>query len=157
MDRSSPHAPAPHAPASETVDAAYAALETALTRTTDARAGFETMVDRAEPSFRPVAERFRALHARHAERLARMLTDAGRAPDTDGSLMGTVNRAVVATRAMFDEIDADVVPQIVSGESHVLDAYRDALDAPLPAPEHEALASLLAELQAALEEARHRA
>lgn len=143
--------------ASDTSDDAYDAVETALTRTSDARAGFETMVDKAEPSFRPVAQRFLDLHTRHAALLSALLSDAGRAPDTDGSLMGTVNRAVVATRAFFDRIDDDVVRQIVQGEQSVVSAYGEALDSDLPAAERDILSGLLAELQTLVAETRARA
>lgn len=144
----------PFPPASDAMDAAYGAVEKALNRTKDALSGFETMVEKAEPAFRPVAERFRALHARHVAALSRLLTDAGRTPDTDGTLMGTVNRAVVATRAFFDRIDTDVLAQVFSGEENVIAAYRDALDAPLSSPEHDVLTGLLGELQTLVAETR---
>lgn len=144
----------PYPPASEGMDAACAALEAALTRTKDALSGFETMVEKAEPEFRPIAERFRTLHARHVTALSQMLSDAGRTPDTDGSLMGTVNQAVVATRAFLDKIDADVLAQVIRGEEHVIEAYRDALAKPVPSPARDTLSSLLTELQTLVAETR---
>ena len=42
-------------------------------RTADALAGYTTMVDKAEPEFRPVAERLRALHERHNAALSAIL------------------------------------------------------------------------------------
>jgi hypothetical protein len=48
-------------------EAALDAVEKLHGRTLDALAGFETMVEKAEPEFRPVAERFRALHEAHAK------------------------------------------------------------------------------------------
>lgn len=152
MNQVPPSGPFP--PASGAMNAAYDAVETALNRTNDALAGFETMVEKAEPAFRPVAERFRALHARHAAELARLLRAAGRVPDTDGTIMGTVNRAVVATRAFFDRIDTDVLAQVFSGEEYVTDAYRAALEAPLSSPEHDVLSGLLTELQTLVAETR---
>lgn len=95
-------------------------------RTVDALAGYETMVDKAEPEFRDVARRFRDLHSAHAHRMAAMLVAHGRSPDTDGSFMATVNRTVVAARAWFDEIDADVMAQVRSGEAHVIEAFDEA-------------------------------
>ncbi len=97
------------------------------TRTVDALAGYEMMADKAEPEFRAVAEEFRDLHRGHAAALAEMLVQAGRTPDTDGSFMATVNRAVVGLRALFDRIDADVLARIRSGEQHVLRAFDDAV------------------------------
>jgi uncharacterized protein (TIGR02284 family) len=111
-------------------DAAADALTTLHRRTVDALTGYATMVEKAEPSFQHVAEAFRSLHARHADRLARMLADIGREADDDGSLMGTVNAAVVTLRAFFDEIDADVMHNIRDGEKHVLAAFDEAIAAP---------------------------
>lgn len=105
------------------------ALAALHTRTIDALAGYETMVGKAEPEFRPVAESFRDLHARHAARLGALVRAHGGRPDEDGSFMATVNRAVVSIRALFDEIDDDVMDQIRSGERHVLDAFDEAIAA----------------------------
>lgn len=101
-------------------------LANAHTRTIDALAGFEKMVEEAEPEFRAVAEDFRELHARHADTFAAILTAGGRAPDEDGSFMSSINVLVVSARAFFDRIDADVMKQIRNGEAHVLEAYRAA-------------------------------
>lgn len=96
-------------------------------RTVDAAKGFGTMVEKAEPSFRDIAERFRKLHARHASDLARLLSDSGVEVDNDGTFMGTVNRAVVSVRAMFDEIDEDVMKQVRDGEDWLLQAFDKAI------------------------------
>lgn len=96
-------------------------------RTVDVLSGYAKMVEKAEPSFRSVAEEFRALHARHADRLARMISDMGHAPDPDGTLMGTVNKAVISLRALFDEIDDDVMDSVRDGEKHVLESFDDAM------------------------------
>jgi hypothetical protein len=125
---------------------------TARTRTLDAREGFAKMAEHAEPDFAPTVARYFELHSRHAERLTRILDDAGVAKDADPSLMGTVNRLVVATRALFDEIDADVLKQIQSGEEHVLQAYDDAKNDSLPDEVHHCLSEMSAELRALLDE-----
>jgi hypothetical protein len=128
------------------------ALAELHTRTVDARAGFETMVSRAEPAFHPIAQRFCDLHGGHASRLAQMLVDFGRTPDADGSFMTTVNRTVVATRALVDEIDADGMDQVRSGEEHVTRAF-DAGARRLAGTEHEvALREMRGELEALLRE-----
>lgn len=136
-------------------DKALDALETLHTRSVDVLAGFETMVAKAEPEFRPIAEQFQSLHQRQIAEIAAMLTKAGRTPDADGTFMSSVNRAVVSVRAFVDEIDADVLGQIQSGEQHVLDAYGDALaqrqgtqDAARLSEMRQELSTLLAEAQA---------
>ena len=49
------------------------------------------MAEKPEPAFRATAERFRALNARHATRLAALLFDQGVMPEPDGSVMGMAN------------------------------------------------------------------
>lgn len=118
----------------------------ARTRTLDAREGFEKMAEHAEPEFAPIVHAYLELHKRHADTLTRILADAGYHVEGNGSVMGTVNRLVVATRAFFDEIDADVLAQIHSGEEHVVAAYKTALAARLPAAVHDSVSRLLSEL-----------
>ena len=110
-------------------DRAIAALHI---RTVDALAGYVKMVEKAEADFRSVADQFRALHALHAGRLERMLAAHGQTADVDGSFMATVNKTVIALRAFFDEIDADVMNSVRNGENHVLAAFDLALETAQP-------------------------
>ncbi|MCE6952316.1 PA2169 family four-helix-bundle protein [Cereibacter sphaeroides] len=126
--------------------AALKALETLHLRSIDVLAGFETMVGRAEPEFRPVAERFRDLHREQAEELAAMIARFGREPEEDGSLMSTVNRAVVSLRSMINGIDGSILDQIQDGEQHVIDAFDDALGAGQPIDVTARLRSMRREL-----------
>lgn len=98
-------------------------------RTVDALAGYAKMVEKAEPSFRPVAEEFRSLHTTQAQRMEHILADLGEEIDPDGTFMGTVNAAVVSVRAMFDAIDEGVMGNIRNGEDSVLGAFDDAIAA----------------------------
>ena len=128
------------------------ALAAIYDRSVDSVKGFAKMVEKAQPSFRATAARFRALHASHVSRLAGLLADQGVAPDADGSILGTVNQAVVSFRAFFDEIDEDVMDQVRSGEAWILKAFDKAIAeqpkaaAPLQAMRAE-LTNLLAETQ----------
>lgn len=99
------------------------------TRTVDALAGYAKMVEKAEPSFKPIAEEFRNLHATQADRLARTLVDLGQDVDPDGTFMGTVNVAAVFLRATFDSIDEGEMNNIREGETAVLTAFDDAIEA----------------------------
>jgi uncharacterized protein (TIGR02284 family) len=130
------------------------AVATARTRTLDAGQGFRKMAEHAEPSFAPIVDAFLELHTRHAAELTHILTDAGLPPEDNGSVMGTINRLVVATRALVDDIDSDVLKQIHSGEENVTSAYQDALSAEIPATVRERLAGMLAELNELLDDTR---
>lgn len=133
--------------------------ETALTalydRTVDSVKGYTTMVEKAEPSFRDTAERFRALHARHAGDLAGIMADLGIEAVSDGSIMGTVNQVVVMFRAIFDDIDDDVMDQVRSGEDWVLKAFDDAISEQDGAIPTAKLRELQAELTDLLADTRH--
>ncbi|MDO8883812.1 MAG: DUF2383 domain-containing protein [Pseudotabrizicola sp.] len=132
------------------------ALLTLQRRTADALAGYVTMVDKAEPAFRPVAERFRALHDRHNAALTAILIRHGVEPDADGSFMGTVNKAVVSLRALFDDIDADVMDSIRDGENHVLEAFDAAITAVgMPPADVTELREMRDELTVLLQDTRH--
>ena len=105
-------------------------LLTLQRRSADALAGFQKMVEKAEPEFRTVVERFRALHDRHNAALTAMLIRHGQEPDAEGSFMGSLNKAMVSLRALFDEIDGSSMDSIRKGEEPVLEAFEDALAAP---------------------------
>ena len=98
-------------------------------RTVDSAKGFARMVENAEPAFRDTPERFRALHCRHSGMLARVLADHGIDAPGNGTIMGSVNAAVITFRAFFDEIDEDAMDQIRSGEEWVLKAFDEAINA----------------------------
>ena len=122
------------------------------TLSVDTRRGFEKMVEKADPSFLPIAQRFVALHTRHVARLDVMVREMGAVPDAAGSVMGTLNRAVVALRAVFDAIDADVMVQIRQGEDAVLEAFDRAISTSLPQGHVQALTQMRTELSGLLDE-----
>ena len=124
-------------------------------RTVDSVKGYAKMVEKAEPSFRDTAEKFRALHARHAEDLTRLLADVGVQAVGDGTIMGTVNQAVVSFRAFFDNIDEDVMDQIRSGEDWVVKAFDAAITEQESPNAIVKLRGLQTELTDLLAETRH--
>jgi len=131
-------------------DGALDALNSLHTLTIDSRNGFEKMVDKAEPEFRPVVERFRSLHHRQAGDLAAILAKRGHAVEDGGSMMGTLNEAVVSLRSFFDDIDEGTMPSIRRGEEHVLNAYAEALRHPLGPDEALQISSMRDDLVALL-------
>ncbi len=120
--------------ASDRVDGANPlidALVTLHTRTVDTLPGYDKMLEKAQPEFRTVVAGFRDLHGRHAADLAAILAARGAPVDGEGSMMGMINQAVVAVRSWFDEIDADTMTAIRTGEKTVIAAFDKALMQPL--------------------------
>lgn len=126
-------------------------LRELYTRIVDAKSGFDVMVEKAEPEFRDVATSFRDMHGRHASKIAELLHGH---VDKDGSLMGTVNKAVVSIRAFFDEIDEDIMDQVRNGEQWVLESFREA-EANCAGPHEAQLIAMRAELEDLLDRTAH--
>jgi Domain of unknown function (DUF2383) len=131
------------------------ALAALYDRTIDSVKGYTKMVEKAEPSFRDTAERFRALHAGQATAIARLLAESGVAVDAEGTVMGTVNKAVVTFRAFFDDIDEDVMDQVRSGEDWVLKSFDEAIAEQAGGGHSAALREMRAELTDLLADTRH--
>ncbi len=124
------------------------------TLSVDTLHGFQKMVEKAEPDFQPIADRFSALHGRHVARLDNMVREMGGLPDADGSFMGTVNSAVVSLPTVLDAIDSGVMDRVRSGEQNVLAAFERAIAASLPEGHHDALVQMKVELTGLLDETR---
>lgn len=109
------------------------ALEELNTRLADTIQGLDTVLEKAEPDFRPIAAAFRQLHIRQSATVAGMLQTLGHDAPQDagnaGSIFGTVNSAVVTVRSWFDEISSNIMDALVEGEKHVLEAYVEAIAA----------------------------
>lgn len=114
-------------------------IEEVRTRVVDTIDGFGKIVERAEPEFLGIANTFLSMHQCHERVLTDFLRDSGRGADKTGSIFGTVNRGLIEARSWFDRVDETMIDSIISGEKHVLEAYEQALDAPLP----DAAATLL--------------
>lgn len=114
---------------SDTNNNAIDALRGVQTSVRDAINGYETMLEKAEPSFKKLVEHIRALHRRHDQELVALLSASGEAEDTSGSLMSAVHQSVVTIRSWFGEIDHALIPQIIDGELRLVDAYQGALAA----------------------------
>lgn len=145
----------PGNPAYHGSDESVETLLESHTLSVDVLSGFEKMVEKADPDFGIVAERFAALHTRHVARLATMAREIGGLPDTDGSAMGTVKSAMVTLRSVFDAIDQDMMDRIRRGEQPVLTAFDQAIASSLPQRHNEALVQMRTELTGVLDESRH--
>lgn len=155
QDFAPPDTPPLAGPSQGDPTAATRALIALHERTVDTVEGYRTMVEKAEPTFVAAAERFLTLHERHAAALSRLLAAEGRMGDADGTMMGTVNRAVVTMRSFFDDIDEDVMDQVRSGEDWVLKAFDAAITEQHAPPIADELSAMRGELTALLEETRH--
>jgi uncharacterized protein (TIGR02284 family) len=133
----------------------HAALVCLHARHVDMIKGFAKMVEKAEPAFRDTALRFHTMHAHHADTLARLLSDLGVQPNTDGTLMGSVHVAVISVRAFFDEIDDDVMDQIRRGEEKLLEAFDEAIAENAAHGFHSTLKQMQTEVRETLNATHH--
>lgn len=124
------------------------------TLSADTQLGFQKMVEKSELAFRPIAERFSALHGRHVIRLHNMVREMGGLADQNGSFMGTVNQVVITLRAVFEKVDSDIMDRVRSGENAVFSAFDRAIGASLPKGHRDALIQMKAEITALLDETR---
>jgi hypothetical protein len=99
------------------------------TRVLDTLAGFEKVVEKAQPDFKPVAKAFLAMHLRHEAELANALSISSRDPSADGSVFGAINRAAVEIKSWFEDVTDKIMDQVKFAELHILDAYSDAQNA----------------------------
>lgn len=95
----------------------------------DALEGYGTMLDKAEPSFKPTVTTLMEQHRSARDDIEALLRERGAAvaTDEDGSFMGAVHRTVVTLRAIVDDPDSDWIPGIVDGEERNLDKYDEAI------------------------------
>lgn len=127
-----------------------AALVELHTRLIDTLEGYDALTERAEPDFRSIAEEFQTLHRKHEAGVARLLASLGHDPGGDGSVFGTVNRAVVALRSWFDDIGHNVLDALVQGEKHVLEGFDEAIAASPSIERRGVLEAMRGELTALL-------
>jgi uncharacterized protein (TIGR02284 family) len=90
----------------------------------DARDAYrKALEDAGEFPLRAAVERLKEMHSTHATELAATILEKGGEPDTGGSFMGLINRAIVGFRAMFGTLDRSALPGIVDGEKRILRRY----------------------------------
>jgi hypothetical protein len=118
------------------------------TRVIDVIAGYEELVERAEPDLRPLATSMLELHRRHRTELDGLLAGRGHAADDEGSFMSLVQENVIRVRSWVDDMDTDLIPRIRKGEEQLVELYDDAVEASGGRPaERGALEAQRAELR----------
>lgn len=117
------------------------------TRVLDTISGFDKLVEKAEPEFKPTAQSFLVAHSRHETVLAAYLAQCGREPDEDGSFIGTLNRAVIEARSWFEDVDKDILDRVADGERQLLETYAEARDAGQTVEANAILTQQMAEIE----------
>jgi uncharacterized protein (TIGR02284 family) len=102
-----------------------ATLHTALV---DAREGYRKAIEKAdEPNLLSILRSVDGLHAAAHEDVHRLLAAQGERPDDEGSLMGTVHKAVVAVRSAVVGLDHGSLDAFASGEERNIETYDEAI------------------------------
>lgn len=104
------------------------ALSTLHSRIVDAAKGHEEGAGLAEdPVIAAVFRDLRELHRRHAGELATCMIAKGIEPDTEGSFLQYVHKAVLNVRSATVGLDENVLPGIRDGEERILNLYDEAM------------------------------
>lgn len=93
----------------------------------DALEGYETMLEKAEPSFKPTVTTLLEKHRSARDDIEALLRARGAEDGKDGSFMGAVHKTVVTVRSMVDDPDGDWIPGILDGEERNLDKFDAAI------------------------------
>ena len=93
----------------------------------DALEGYDKMLEKAEPSFKPTVSELLAQHNAARRDIDALLRERGTAVDQDGSFMGAVHKTVVTLRSVVDDPDGDWIPGILDGEKRNLRKYDEAI------------------------------
>lgn len=133
--------PIPLVPNPNNESAQIAALAELNTRLLDTIAGFEKVLEKAEPELRDPVMALQSQHRRHAALIAAMLARAGHPPEQDGSVFANINRALIEMRSWFGPIGENLADNLIQTEKHLLEGYELAVS---EAVEPDNLASLKA-------------
>lgn len=112
----------------EPSEQAESALEPIATDLSDVLAGYETMLEKADPELVPMITSLHDLHKKHLVVLLNLLTERGESPEDIGSSMGSVHKFVATARDWIGSLDASSRQSILDGEKRVLESYGDALE-----------------------------
>ncbi|WP_254701838.1 DUF2383 domain-containing protein [Roseovarius sp. THAF27] len=76
-------------------------------------------------------------------------------PDEDGSFFSTVQRLVIKTRAVFDDIDEDVLNSVIKGEERIMQLYHEAMAAARDEEDLSLLSRQRGQVARLVQDARH--
>jgi uncharacterized protein (TIGR02284 family) len=94
----------------------------------DAARGYED-AEKAirQPEISGLCSELRKVHIRHAHEIAGLLAERGARPESDGTFMSVVHKAVINARVALTADDASILPGLREGEKRIAAAYDDAL------------------------------
>lgn len=99
----------------------------------DAVSGYrEGLKDAQGKGLAPLFAELIALHGAAADAVANELKAMGAAVDDHGSLMGTLDRAVMKITSLLTDLDDKIIPSLVNGEREVLRHYDEAIAVSAP-------------------------
>lgn len=116
-------------------------------RSIGARGWFDEMVEKADPAFRFVAVRFHGLHVEQVQRLTSLITAVGGDADPSDNMSAALKRAGLSVRAVFGDIDGDMMDRIRESEAKVLAGFTEVIKAMEPSRYRDELVQMQAELQ----------
>lgn len=103
-------------------------LKSLHTGAIDARNGYQEALKEADgKGMTPLFLDMIAMHARHADELARELTRDNEIPDERGSFMTMIHETIMDVRSLFNGLDESVLPGLIDGEKRNVAKYDDAL------------------------------
>ncbi|KIT17529.1 ferritin-like domain-containing protein [Jannaschia aquimarina] len=135
------------------------ALKDLLTRLIDSREGYREALDHVESAhIKTIFQEFMARRDRNASEVRAYLTKAGHNVDDDGSILASAHRTWLGLKdAVTPSNDAATLAEVVRGESALLDAYDNAIEAGAGSdPEYGFLVEQHASLKAAIEQLKAR-
>ena len=127
-------------------------LQHLLARSIGARGWFDEMVEKSEPEFRFVAVRFHGLHVEQVQRLTALITAVGGDADASDNLSAVMKRAGLSVRAVFGEIDGDMMSAVEDAEAQLLADFDAALSSLSPSRYRDELEQMKGELVTLLSE-----
>ena len=126
-------------------------------RLVETLAGFREISKSAEPEISGLIADCIVMHKLHEEALSDRLRALGDAPDEDGSFFSTVQRAVIKTRAAFDDLDDDILDAVARGEGWIVKLYEDAIASATVQTDRALLAGQKAQVEEVIQRIRRAA
>lgn len=109
--------------------AVHDAVQRLLDTLVDVREGYGVLIDRAEPSIKGLLRDVVDQHDKDISEIKETAHRDGLEPDTSGTLMSEVHKAVVRFRDLVSDLDRGVLEVVGDGESNVISTYDRTLDA----------------------------